>query len=188
MNGNPNEPLSSSEEEELRDVEAEADSHGINERMNPFADTTKDEQAIDATRTSIFSEEIGKYFKMALRLGPAKGKDTANTLGPVLVTPDELEPFRSGRAFDLRMTGRVNDELVSDGNWGTIDWGFPDMITYASRGTVLRPGDVIGSGTVETGCLFEHYCTDPEGFRGWLRPGDEVRLAVEQLGELIYAA
>ena len=122
--------------------------------------------------------------EMALRLGPAKGKDTANTLGPVLVTPDELEPFRSGRAFDLRMTGRVNDELVSDGNWSTIDWGFPDMITYASRGTVLRPGDVIGSGTVETGCLFEHYCTDPEGFRGWLRPGDEVRLAVEQLGEI----
>jgi 2-keto-4-pentenoate hydratase/2-oxohepta-3-ene-1,7-dioic acid hydratase in catechol pathway len=59
-----------------------------------------------------------------------------------------------------------------------------DMITYASRGTVVRVGDVIGSGTVETGCLFEHYCADPDHFRGWLQPGDDVRLVVEQLGEL----
>jgi 2-keto-4-pentenoate hydratase/2-oxohepta-3-ene-1,7-dioic acid hydratase in catechol pathway len=122
--------------------------------------------------------------EMPLRLGPAKGKDTANTLGPMLVTADEIEPFRSGAGFDLEMTGHVNGELVSRSNWRTVDWGFPDMITYASRGTTLRTGDVIGSGTVETGCLFEHYATDPDGFRGWLRPGDEVRLAVEQLGEL----
>jgi 2-keto-4-pentenoate hydratase/2-oxohepta-3-ene-1,7-dioic acid hydratase in catechol pathway len=122
--------------------------------------------------------------EMPLRLGPAKGKDTANTLGPMLVTPDELEPFRSGRAFDLEMTGYVNGELVSRGRWNTIDWGFADMITYASRGTVVRVGDVIGSGTVETGCLFEHYCADPDHFRGWLQPGDDVRLVVEQLGEL----
>jgi 2-keto-4-pentenoate hydratase/2-oxohepta-3-ene-1,7-dioic acid hydratase in catechol pathway len=58
------------------------------------------------------------------------------------------------------------------------------MITYTSRGTHLRPGDVIGSGTVPSGCLFEHFALDPEGFRGWLQPGDEVRLVVEQLGEL----
>lgn len=122
--------------------------------------------------------------EMPLRLGPSKGKDTANTLGPMLVTPDELEPFRSGQGFDLEMTGSVNGELVSHGRWNTIDWGFADMITYASRGTRLRVGDVIGSGTVPTGCLFEHYATDPEHFRGWLQPGDEVRLAVEQLGEL----
>ncbi|WP_200846005.1 fumarylacetoacetate hydrolase family protein [Mycolicibacterium vanbaalenii] len=122
--------------------------------------------------------------EMPLRLGPAKGKDTANTLGPMLVTPDELEPYRKGRAFDLAMTGHVNGDLVSQGRWSSIDWGFPDMITYASRGTTLRVGDVIGSGTVESGCLFEHYCVDPENFRGWLRPGDEVRLAVEHIGEL----
>jgi 2-keto-4-pentenoate hydratase/2-oxohepta-3-ene-1,7-dioic acid hydratase in catechol pathway len=122
--------------------------------------------------------------EMPLRLGPAKGKDTANTLGPMLVTPDELEPFRSGQAFDLEMTGYVDGDLVSRGRWNTIDWGFPDMITYASRGTRLRVGDVIGSGTVETGCLFEHYAVDPDNFRGWLTPGTEVRLAVERLGEL----
>jgi 2-keto-4-pentenoate hydratase/2-oxohepta-3-ene-1,7-dioic acid hydratase in catechol pathway len=122
--------------------------------------------------------------EMALRLGPAKGKDTANTLGPMLVTPDELEAYRSRNAFDLEMTGYVNGELVSKGRWNTIDWGFPDMITYTSRGTTLRVGDVIGSGTVDTGCLFEHYAMDRDHFRGWLRPGDEVRLVVEQLGEL----
>ncbi|HEY0813127.1 MAG TPA: fumarylacetoacetate hydrolase family protein [Pseudonocardia sp.] len=122
--------------------------------------------------------------EMALRLGPAKGKDGANTLGPMLVTPDELADRRSGVSFDLAMTGYVNDELVSEGNWKTIDWGFADMITYMSRGTRLRPGDVIGSGTVPTGCLFEHFAMHPDTFRGWLQPGDEVRLVVEGLGEL----
>jgi 2-keto-4-pentenoate hydratase/2-oxohepta-3-ene-1,7-dioic acid hydratase in catechol pathway len=122
--------------------------------------------------------------EMALRLGPAKGKDGANTLGPMLVTPDEIAAHRSRNAFDLAMTGYVNGELVSEGRWDTIDWGFPDMITYTSRGTHLRPGDVIGSGTVPTGCLFEHFATDPEGFRGWLQPGDEVHLVIEELGEI----
>ena len=122
--------------------------------------------------------------EMALRLGPAKGKDGANTLGPMLVTPDEIESYRSRNAFDLGMTGYVNGELVSEGRWDTIDWGFPDMITYTSRGTHLRPGDVIGSGTVPSGCLFEHFAMRPDEFRGWLQPGDEVRLVIEQLGEI----
>jgi len=122
--------------------------------------------------------------EMALHLGPAKGKDTATTLGPMLVTPDELAPYRSRNGFDLEMTGYVNGELVSRGRWNTIDWAFADMITYTSRGTTLRVGDVIGSGTVDTGCLLEHYSIDRENFRGWLQPGDEVRLVVEKLGEL----
>ena len=61
--------------------------------------------------------------------------------------------------------------------WNEVDWGFADMITYASRGTTLRAGDVIGSGTVATGCLFEHFADRPAGFRGWLQPGDEVTAA-----------
>jgi 2-keto-4-pentenoate hydratase/2-oxohepta-3-ene-1,7-dioic acid hydratase in catechol pathway len=122
--------------------------------------------------------------EMALRLGPAKGKDGTNTLGPMLVTPDEIESYRSRNAFDLGMTGYVNGDLVSEGRWDSIDWGFPDMITYTSRGTHLRPGDVIGSGTVPSGCLFEHFAMDPDNFRGWLQPGDEVRLVIEQLGEI----
>ncbi|MDL5159662.1 fumarylacetoacetate hydrolase family protein [Actinomycetospora termitidis] len=120
----------------------------------------------------------------ALQLGPAKGKDGANSLGPMLVTPDEISHRRSGEGFDLRMTAHVNGDLVSEGRWSTVDWGFADIVAYASRGARLRPGDVIGSGTVPTGCLFEHFAMDPDHFRGWLRPGDEVVLAVEELGEL----
>jgi 2-keto-4-pentenoate hydratase/2-oxohepta-3-ene-1,7-dioic acid hydratase in catechol pathway len=124
--------------------------------------------------------------EMAMGLGPAKGKDGANTLGPALVTPDELESSRSKKGFDLSMTAYVNGELVSSGRWDSIDWDFADMITYASRGTWLRPGDVIGSGTVPTGCLLEHYAMSPDSFRGWLQPGDEVRLEVERLGILTH--
>jgi 2-keto-4-pentenoate hydratase/2-oxohepta-3-ene-1,7-dioic acid hydratase in catechol pathway len=122
--------------------------------------------------------------EMATGLGPAKGKDGANTLGPMLITADELESARSAKGFDLAMTAHVNDELVSSGRWNSIDWDFADMITYASRGTWLRPGDVIGSGTVPTGCLLEHFATAPDQFRGWLQPGDVVRLEVEGLGVL----
>jgi 2-keto-4-pentenoate hydratase/2-oxohepta-3-ene-1,7-dioic acid hydratase in catechol pathway len=124
--------------------------------------------------------------EMAMGLGPAKGKDGANTLGPMFVTPDELESCRSTKGFDLSMTAYVNDELVSSGRWDSIDWDFADMITYASRGTWLRPGDVLGSGTVPTGCLFEHYAMAPDNFRGWLQPGDHVRLEVERLGVLTH--
>ena len=119
-----------------------------------------------------------------LQLGPAKGKDGANSIGPALITPDEIGHLRRGESFDLAMTAHVNGEQVSDGRWSTVDWGFADIITYASRGTPLHPGDVIGSGTVPTGCLFERFAQDPEHFRGWLQPGDEVRLAIEHLGEL----
>jgi len=119
-----------------------------------------------------------------LGLGPAKGKDTATTIGPALVTSDELERFRSRKGFGLRMTAEVNGERVTEGNWDSIDWTFSDLIAYVSRGTALRPGDVIGSGTVPTGCLYEHYKLGSAGFRDWLQPGDEVRLAVEELGEL----
>jgi 2-keto-4-pentenoate hydratase/2-oxohepta-3-ene-1,7-dioic acid hydratase in catechol pathway len=124
--------------------------------------------------------------EMAMGLGPAKGKDGATSLGPMLVSPDELESWRSEKGFGLNMTAHVNDELVSSGRWDSIDWDFADMITYASRGTWLRPGDVLGSGTVATGCLFEHYAMAPDSFRGWLQPGDNVRLDVERLGVLTH--
>jgi 2-keto-4-pentenoate hydratase/2-oxohepta-3-ene-1,7-dioic acid hydratase in catechol pathway len=134
---------------------------------------------------TIFCDWSARDLQMNERdlFGPVKGKDFANTLGPVIVTRDELEAFRSNKSFALRMQAFINDEPVSDGMWDTIDWGFPDMIAYASRGTKLVPGDVLGSGTVPTGCLFEHFSLDREKFRGWLQPGDEVRLVVEQLGE-----
>lgn len=120
--------------------------------------------------------------EMRVGLGPAKGKDTATSFGPVLVTPDELEPFRSGKGFDLAMSVDVNGRRYSTGSWASIYWSFAQMISYASRGTTLRPGDVIGSGTVGTGCILElARVHGPEEFP-WLVPGDEVRIEIEQLG------
>jgi 2-keto-4-pentenoate hydratase/2-oxohepta-3-ene-1,7-dioic acid hydratase in catechol pathway len=122
--------------------------------------------------------------EMRQRLGPAKGKDSATSLGPFLVTPDELEPHRKGGGFDLRMTASVNGRLYSDGNWSTVYWTFPQLLSYASRGTTLRPGDVFGSGTVGRGCILELSGLHGEQEYPWLRPGDEVTLEVELLGSL----
>lgn len=121
--------------------------------------------------------------EMTLSLGPSKGKDGANTLGPMLVTKDELEPFRKGGSYHLEMKGFVNDELISHGYMDQMDWSWGEIISYASRGTKVLPGDAICSGTVPTGCLIEHFAVQgPEKFPGWLQPGDVVRLEIEQLG------
>lgn len=115
-------------------------------------------------------------------MGPAKGKDSATSCGPYLVTPDELEPRRAGNAFDLRMTATVNGTLYSEGNLADLYWSFGQMIAYASRGTRVVPGDVIGSGTVGTGCILELSTVHGSDRYPWLKAGDEVRLEVEQLG------
>lgn len=134
----------------------------------------------------IFCDWSARDLHMAERglFAPMKGKDFANSFGPILVTPDELADHRSAKGYDLRMTAYVNGEQVSDGLWSQVDWDFPDMIAFASRGVELIPGEVIGSGTVPSGCLLEAYAHDPDTFRGWLQPGDEVVMHVEQLGEL----
>ncbi|MEN3266577.1 fumarylacetoacetate hydrolase family protein [Pseudonocardia sp.] len=115
-------------------------------------------------------------------LGPVKGKDSATSLGPVLVTPDELEPYRSGSGFTLAMSGSVNGQRYGGGSWSDIYWSFGQMIAYASRGTHLRPGDVIGSGTVGTGCILELSGLYGSERYPWLQPGDTVRIEVEELG------
>lgn len=125
-----------------------------------------------------------QYREMAFGLGPAKGKDGATTLGPMLVTVDELEPFRSGGSYDLGMRAWIGDEQVTDGSMAQMNWSWGEMLAYASRGTTLLPGDVIGSGTVPLGCLVERARTEGDAFRGWLKPGDTVRLEVDQLGSL----
>ena len=125
-----------------------------------------------------------QFEEMAVRLGPAKGKDGATTLGPVLVSADELEPLRKGKGFDVTMAVAINGEPVSTGNWSTIDWSFDDVVAYTSRGTHLVTGDVLGSGTVGRGCLFEHRALDPDGFRGWLQEGDVVTFEVDLIGRM----
>ena len=116
-----------------------------------------------------------------LRIGQAKGKDSGVTLGPYLVTSDELEPFRRDGKLNLQVTALVNDTVIGSGSTGTMDWTFGEVISYASRGVTLHPGDVIGSGTVPTCTLVEHL--GKESFPGWLRAGDVVTLQVEGLGE-----
>ena len=119
-----------------------------------------------------------------LAIGQAKGKDSGVTLGPYLVTPDELEPYRRDGKLSLEVTAMVNDEVIGSGSTAAMDWSFAEVIAYASRGVLLRPGDVFGSGTVPTCTLVEHLDpTAPESFRGWLHDGDVVTLTVQGLGE-----
>ena len=117
-------------------------------------------------------------------LGPVKAKDTATSLGPWLVTPDELEPRRSGKSFDLEMSASVNGRPYSLGNADDLYWSFGQMISYASRGTRVRTGDVIASGTVGTGCILELSTVHSEQEYPWLKPGDEVRLEADLLGAI----
>ena len=120
--------------------------------------------------------------EMRVGLGPAKGKDTATSLGPWLVTPDELESARTAQGYDLGMTVAVNGRPYSSGTWASLHWTFAQMLVYASRGTELRPGDVIGSGTVGTGCILELARVHGSEAYPWLRPGDLVEIEVERLG------
>jgi fumarylacetoacetate (FAA) hydrolase len=113
-------------------------------------------------------------------LGPAKGKDFATSLGPYLVTPDELADRLVNGRHDLSMIARINGEEIARGNANTIHWTFADMIARASQSVDLVPGDVIGSGTVGDGCLLEL----GEDVHPWLVPGDEVELEIERLGRL----
>ncbi|CAL9377920.1 putative protein YisK [Streptomyces sp. enrichment culture] len=122
--------------------------------------------------------------EMRVGLGPCKGKDTATTLGPYLVTADELEPYRDTDGFlRLALTASVNGEVVGEDLLSNMSWTFEEMVAYASRGTYVRSGDVLGSGTCGNGgCLAELW-----GVRGRqdpppLKPGDTVTLTVEGIG------
>ncbi|MEA2577082.1 MAG: hypothetical protein QOD78_670 [Chloroflexota bacterium] len=117
----------------------------------------------------------------SVRLGPAKGKDFASSFGPWLVTPDELEDARSGRGYDLAMTASVNGVETSRGRWSDAVHGLADIAARASADVRLRPGELIGSGTVGTGCLLE---IRDQTLGRYLEPGDEVVLEVERLGRL----
>lgn len=120
-----------------------------------------------------------------LAIGQAKGKDSGVTLGPYLVTADELEPYRRDGKLSLHVTAIVNDVIVGTGSTEAMDWSFGEVISYASRGVPLEPGDVIGSGTVPSCTLLEHLDPAlPQPFPGWLGDGDVVTLQVQGLGEV----
>jgi 2-keto-4-pentenoate hydratase/2-oxohepta-3-ene-1,7-dioic acid hydratase in catechol pathway len=118
-----------------------------------------------------FSARDMQRKEMKVRLGPAKGKDFATGFGPLLVTPDEI-----GDPYNLKMTARINGEVWSEGNSGSIYHSFEKMIAFASMDETLHPGDIIGSGTVGTGCGLE--------LDRWVKPGDVMELEIEKIGIL----
>ncbi|MBM7631056.1 fumarylacetoacetate hydrolase family protein [Geomicrobium sediminis] len=118
--------------------------------------------------------------EMKVGLGPAKGKDFATSIGPVIVTKDELELYKTEKGHNLAMTAKVNGVELSRGNFKDIHYSFEQMIERASDGVELHPGEIIGSGTVGTGCILE-LGTDVQP---WLEPGDIVELHIEGIGTL----
>ncbi len=133
--------------------------------------------------------------EMMLNLGPAKGKDFSTVIGPWLVTPDELEPFKVpakenhvGNRYNLAMKCLVNGKQVSAGNLVDMDWTFAEIIERCAYGVDILPGDVIGSGTVGTGCFLELNGTglfnDPNFKPQWLQPNDVVEMEIDGLGKL----
>jgi len=134
--------------------------------------------------------------EMLLNLGPAKGKDFSTVIGPWLVTPDELEAYKTeakpghtGNAYNLKMICTVNGVEVSAGNMADMDWTFAEIIERCAYGVDILPGDVIGSGTVGTGCFLELNGTgllnNPDFKPQWLQDGDEVEMEITGLGRLI---
>jgi fumarylacetoacetate (FAA) hydrolase len=125
--------------------------------------------------------------EMKLSLGPAKGKDFATAIGPYLVTKDELAdkriPSDTGDRYDLEMTCHIDGELISRGNLKDMSWTFAEIIERASYGVTLYPGDVIGSGTVGTGCFLELNGSKVYDNR-WVKPGEVVTCSIERLGDL----
>ena len=143
----------------------------------------------DISARTLQSEE------MLLNLGPAKGKDFATAIGPYLVTLEELEEFEVpakenhvGKTWNLNMKCTINGVQVSEGNLSDMDWTFAELIERASYGATLYPGDVIGSGTVGTGCFLELNGTgklnDENYTEQWLQEGDVIEMEVEALGIL----
>lgn len=120
--------------------------------------------------------------EMKCMLGPAKGKDFATAIGPYVVTPDELTDVKVGPGrYNLTMLARKNGRELSRGNMQALTHDFTKMIERASREVTLYPGDLIGSGTVGTGCILE---LGPETTGGWLKPGDTIELEIDRLGIL----
>lgn len=139
---------------------------------------------------TIMNDWSARYLQMEemkMSLGPAKGKDFATSLGPWLVTKDELNskkiPGPNGDRYNLEMSAFVNGKQVSQGNLKDMTWTFAQIVERASYGVTLHPGDVIGSGTVGTGCFME-LNGNPGAEVYWLKTGDTVDLKIENLGTL----
>ena len=168
----------------------------IGKRGKNVSSNAADRYIAGYTIMNDWSARVLQMEEMKLNLGPAKGKDFATCIGPWMVTPDELDDVRIGGDFgnrySLRMTAKHNGTLISDGNMKDMTWTFAEIIERCAYGTEIYPGDVIGSGTVGTGCYLELNGTrtrlakekgesyDPV----WIQPGDTLELEIERLGVL----
>lgn len=125
-----------------------------------------------------------QFHEMAGSLGPFKGKDFASSLGPVLVTPDELADHRAGGGYDLLMTSSVNGREYGRDRWSSATWSFEELVSFASWNSVVEAGALIGSGTCQGGCILELSLRTSNDEYPWLATGDQVSLAIEGLGAI----
>jgi fumarylacetoacetate (FAA) hydrolase len=168
----------------------------IGKRGRNVASKDADKYIAGYTIMNDLSARVLQMEEMKLNLGPAKGKDFATSIGPWLVTPDELSPKRIstefGDKYNLRMTASHNGKQISDGNLKDMNWTFAEIIERCAYGVDIFPGDVIGSGTVGTGCYLELNGTWTLEARArgeeftpiWLNDGDIIELEIEGLGRL----
>jgi 2-keto-4-pentenoate hydratase/2-oxohepta-3-ene-1,7-dioic acid hydratase in catechol pathway len=178
----PFEDVSRFPDSELFDLECEVGvvygEHG--------SDLTPEEAAKGIVGYTIFNDWSARDIQRLegqMPFGFFKGKDGAHTLGPYLVTADELEPYRTPDGFlDLTMRAYINDELLGEDSLANMAWTFEELVSYASRGSAVAPGDVLGSGTCHRGCLTEIWGRAGERTPPPLAPGDVVTLTVEGLG------
>ncbi|HET6866745.1 MAG TPA: fumarylacetoacetate hydrolase family protein [Solirubrobacteraceae bacterium] len=153
----------------------------------PGSNLRPDDAAAHIAGYTIFNDWSARDLQLAemrLGLGICKGKDFANTLGPWIVTADELEGRREGDRLDLDMRATVNGREIGDDTLANMAWSFEELVSYASRGTTVRTGDVLGSGTCGGGCLLEMWGRHGREDYPPLGPGDTVALTVEGIGTL----
>ena len=159
----------------------------IGKRGKNISVSDADDYIMGYTIMNDFSARQLQKEEMKLSLGPAKGKDFLTTLGPYIVTKDELDDKcitgEFGNRYDLNMYAYLNGELLSKDNFKNISWTFAQIISRISDGTEIYPGDVIGSGTCATGCLLELNQTNKTNI--WMNDGDEIKLVIDRMGSLV---
>jgi 2-keto-4-pentenoate hydratase/2-oxohepta-3-ene-1,7-dioic acid hydratase in catechol pathway len=151
------------------------------------ANLTPDQAVAHIAGYTIFNDWSARDLQaaeMQLGLGICKGKDFANTLGPWIVTADELEPYMEGDRLDLELRAEINGTELGRDSLANMAWSFPELVSYASRGTWVRPGDVLGSGTCGNGCLLELWGRRGRDTLPPLGPGDVVSLHAQAIGTL----
>ena len=184
--GGPGEVLINKNQSKKLDYELEVAAI-IGKRGKNISVSDADDYIMGYTIMNDFSARHLQKEEMKLSLGPAKGKDFLTTLGPYIITKDELNDKcikgEFGNRYDLNMYAYLNGELLSKDNFKNISWTFAQIISRISDGTEIYPGDVIGSGTCATGCLLELNQTNNTNI--WMNDGDEIKLVIDKMGSLV---